>query len=63
MRAFPAAKQLDDVAHKLDPRMRARVYRVELGGGLLATIDTSFAQSGPRKHKFVAVVKSFKRTN
>jgi hypothetical protein len=60
-RAFPAAQQLDDVAHKIDPRMRARAYRVELGGNKLATIRTSFADLGPGKHRFEAEVKSLQR--
>ena len=55
MRAFPQTQQLDDVAHKADPRMRARAYRVELGEGRLAAIDTSFAPAGG-KHKFIARV-------
>jgi hypothetical protein len=56
MRAFPNAKQLDDVAHKQDSRMRARVYRVDLGQGRLAAIETSFGQAAPGKHKFMARV-------
>ncbi len=55
MRAFPKAKQLDEVKHKADSRMRARVYRVELGEGRLAAIETSFALAGGR-HKFIARV-------
>jgi hypothetical protein len=62
MRAFPSAKQLDDVPHKEDKRMRARVYRVELGGGKLATISTSFGKTAG-KHTFHAEVKAFQRTN
>lgn len=62
MRAFPSAEQLDDVPHPEDQRMRARVYRVELGGGKLATIRTSFGRSAG-KHSFVAEVKSLLRTN
>ena len=62
MRAFPAAQQLDDVAHKRDPRMRARVYRVDLGEGRLATISTSFWDSGSM-NSFVAEIKSFRRAN
>jgi hypothetical protein len=54
-RAFPKAKQLDEVKHKADSRMRARVYRVELGAGRLAAIETSFALAGGR-HKFMARV-------
>lgn len=42
MRAFPQTKQLDDVPHKADSRMRARAYRVELKNGRLAGINTSF---------------------
>lgn len=60
MRAFPAAQQLDDVPHPEDQRMRARVYRVELGGGRLATINTSFGKTAG-KHKFMAEVKSLMR--
>jgi hypothetical protein len=60
MRAFPDAKQLDDVAHPTDPRMRARVYRVELAGGRVATINTSFGASAGR-HTFMAEVKSLQR--
>jgi|GEM_PF-1292821 len=41
---FPAARQLDDVPHPRDQRMRARVYRVELGEGKLAAISTSFGR-------------------
>lgn len=62
MRAFPSAEQLDDVPHPQDQRMRARVYRVELGGGKLATINTSFGRSGG-KHTFMAEVKSLQRAN
>lgn len=61
-RAFPRAEQLDDVAHKIDPRMRARAYRVELGDGKLATINTSFADLGPGRHRFTADIKSLQRT-
>ncbi len=53
LRAFPKAKQLDEVKHKADARMRARVYRVELGEGRLAAIETSFGQASGR-HKFTA---------
>jgi hypothetical protein len=63
MRAFPAAQQLDEVAHQEDPRMRARVYRVELGGGRLATISTSFGSAAPGRRKFIAEVKSLRRAN
>ena len=42
LRAFPQSKQLDDVPHQADPRMRARAYQVELKGGRLAAISTSF---------------------
>lgn len=62
MRAYPSAKQLDDVPHKEDSRMRARVYRVELGGGKLAAISTAFGKTGG-KHTFHAEVKALQRTN
>ncbi|MBY0562593.1 MAG: hypothetical protein K2P58_00305 [Hyphomonadaceae bacterium] len=42
-KAFPAAQQMDDVAHPTDPEMRARAYRIELPGMKLATISTSFS--------------------
>lgn len=61
MRAFPAARQLDDVAHKIDSRMRARVYRVDLGGGRLAAIHTSFSDAGPGRYKFAARVVAQQR--
>lgn len=61
MKAYPRAKQLDDVAHKTDPRMRARVYRVELGGGRLAAIQTSFS-GGRGAYKFSARVVAQQRT-
>lgn len=56
MKAFPQAQQLDDVAHPADPRMRARVYRVDLGNGRLAAIETSFDVSGTGKNRFVAKI-------
>ncbi len=55
MGAFPKAQQVDEVKHKADPRMRARVYRVELGQGRLAAIETSFGLTSGG-HKFTARV-------
>lgn len=60
MRAFPSAKQLDDVPSKQNSKMRARVYRVELSGGRLAGIETSFWQASG-KTKFMAKVAAQKR--
>lgn len=55
MHAYPGAKQLDDVGHPLDNRMRARAYRVELGAGRLGAISTAFSMVAG-KHRFTARV-------
>lgn len=60
-RWFPKAKQLDEVKHRLDARMRARVYRVELGEGRLAAISTSFADLPDGRHKFAVHIQAQQR--
>ncbi len=60
-RGFPQAKQLDDVAHKRNSKLRARVYRIELGNGRLAAISTSFTDLADGKHKFAVRVQAQQR--
>lgn len=60
-RGFPNAKQLDEVKHKRDARMRARVYRVELGQGRLAAISTSFSDLPDGRHKFAVRIQAQQR--
>lgn len=59
-RVFPKVQQLDEVPHPRDSRMKARVYRVDLGGGRLAAISTEFGQVGA-KRKFTARIKAQQR--
>lgn len=60
-RGFPNAKQLDDVKHKRNGRLRARVYRVELGGGRLAAISTSFTDLADGQHRFAVRILAQQR--
>lgn len=60
-RNFPKATQLDEVKHKRDARMCARVYRVELGQGRLAAISTSFSDLPDGRHKFAVHVQAQQR--
>jgi hypothetical protein len=60
LQAFPRAEQLDDVASKTDPRLHARVYRVDLGNGRLAGVSTAYIAS-PSGMKFEARVVAQQR--
>jgi hypothetical protein len=60
-KTFPTARQLDDVPHPRDQRMRARVYRVELGSGKLAAVKTSFGAGSRGSDKFVVHVVAQQR--
>lgn len=61
MRAFPNAKQLDDVPHPKDKSKRARAYRVELGKGRLAMVKTSFTELSSGKERFTVEVDALQR--
>jgi|CXWL01.1.fsa_nt_gi hypothetical protein len=60
-RAYPQTQQLDDVPHRRNPRMRARVYRVQLPAGRLAAISTSFADMKDGSHKFAVRIQAQQR--
>jgi hypothetical protein len=60
-RGFPKTKQLDEVRHKRNAKLRARVYRVELGEGRLAAISTSFADLPNGRHKFAVRIQAQQR--
>lgn len=60
-RAFPAVQLLDDVPHSQDPRMHARAYRVELGGGRLAGVSTAFTDLKDGRRSATVTVKAQQR--
>jgi hypothetical protein len=60
---FPETRQLEEVRHPTEPSMRARAYHIELGGGRIADIETSFAQAKTGQHTFSARVIAQRRMN
>lgn len=61
MQAFPDAKQLDDVEFTENRHMHARVYTVDLGKGLVATVRTAFTRREELGFTFYARIDSLQR--
>ncbi|MBL8550055.1 MAG: hypothetical protein JNJ73_08710 [Hyphomonadaceae bacterium] len=62
-RAYPAAKQLEEVPHPQQRAMRVRAYEVDLGDGKLSRLEVGFPLPGapPQDRGFVVRVNALLR--
>jgi hypothetical protein len=63
LKAFPKSQQLDDVASPANPRLHARVYRVDLGNSRVAAVSTAYSMLPSGQHRFEARVIAQQRVN